>query len=129
KEIFLSRNVTHHDNILPYTPSTNQFTCHYHTSCDPDPVHDASITIPHQITASPSPTLVHNIPNEPPDTNTTMSDPAPIPIEHENSSEPPATDTILPAFDPITISQDTSPQPTHRPTRDKHAPSYLSDCV
>ncbi|KAK2381296.1 myosin-16 [Trifolium repens] len=35
KEIFLSRNVTRYDHILPYTSSNNQPSWHYHTSYTP----------------------------------------------------------------------------------------------
>ncbi|KAK2408516.1 putative mitochondrial protein [Trifolium repens] len=120
---------THHDHILPYIPSTNQFTWHYHTFCDPDPVHDTSIPIPDPSIDSTPLIPVHTVPNESTDTGTTLFEP----LEHENSNEPSVPDTSLSTSDSINISSDNSSQsssvPTHRPTRDKHAPSYLSDYV
>ncbi|MCI36475.1 hypothetical protein A2U01_0057698, partial [Trifolium medium] len=93
------------------------------------PVHDTSTPIPDPTTDSTPPTLVHTVPNEFTDTDTTLFKPP----EHENPSEPPVPDTSLSTSDSINISSDNSPKspsvPTHRPTRDKHAPSYLSDYV
>jgi hypothetical protein len=65
KEIFLSRNVTHHDHILPYKSSSATINWQYHTDMfsDTTPI----IDIPSPITDSSSP----NIQNPSPSPNST----------------------------------------------------------
>jgi hypothetical protein len=69
KEIFVSRNVTHHDNILPYTSSNTTPKWHYHTdytSQDIPIVHDDDTPtvpniLPETIDLSTNPTPVPQI--------------------------------------------------------------------
>jgi hypothetical protein len=70
KEIFLSRNVTHYDHILPYTPSNNQPSWHYHTSYTPSVVDDSdtSTHTPSSLnldSTTPTPSNDTNTPFEP----------------------------------------------------------------
>ncbi|GAU20493.1 hypothetical protein TSUD_130510 [Trifolium subterraneum] len=151
KETFISRNVTHHDHILPYIPSSDHLTWHYHTSSEPIVVTDhfndtEPIVVPDQptdiVTPFPSGTdfcepnsLAHNDQTEEiisPVTdnhilenlsheidNHTLDSP-----QNDNSSE----NTSLSVLH-NTSNDNHIPDPTHKSTRVKHAPSYLSDYV
>ncbi|PNX73688.1 hypothetical protein L195_g029592, partial [Trifolium pratense] len=101
KEIFISRNVTHFDHILPYTTDKPQIHWHYHTSIDCDS----------PISLTPSPDTISPTQAPATDTHQTDTTASDIPILTDN---PPA------------ISSNT---PNVRPDRMKHRPSYLSDFV
>ncbi|CAJ2642469.1 unnamed protein product [Trifolium pratense] len=62
KEIFISRNVTHFDHILPYTTDKTQFHWHYHTSidCDSPTSHSPSPDTTSPLQPSPSPSTDTN---------------------------------------------------------------------
>jgi hypothetical protein len=120
KETFVSRNVVHHDNILPYTTSPTSPHWHYHLSfTSPDQ--------PDHPDTTPLPTTSQSTNNH-----------APLPTSDDTSSQPtPDTSQTSPTQD---ISSSSSTQnssstaqiqnPSHtRPVRDKHVPSYLSDFV
>jgi hypothetical protein len=98
--IFVSRNIIHHDHILPYTSSTTSPNWHYHLSYTlPLPVDQTDTT--YQTTQ----------PSHDPDIPSTTNDTS-------NTSNPP-----LPDDSPSQIPIST------RPVRTKHVPSYLSDFV
>ncbi|GAU44203.1 hypothetical protein TSUD_370660 [Trifolium subterraneum] len=151
KETFISRNVTHHDHILPYIPSSDHLTWHYHTSSelivvtghfnDTEP-----IVVPDQptdiVTPFPSGTdlcepnsLAHNDQTE--ETISPVTDNhSPENLSHEidnHTLDSPQNDNSSENTS-LSVLHNTSndnhiPDPTHKSTRVKHAPSYLSDYV
>jgi hypothetical protein len=82
KEVFLSRNVVHHDHILPYQCSTRP-TWHYHTSFTTDLVEPAN------------PDLIHTTTS---DTNSNISKPSPLNTVHDFPA------VTLPNTESVTIS-------------------------
>ncbi|GAU25332.1 hypothetical protein TSUD_375950 [Trifolium subterraneum] len=138
REVFISINVTHHDHILPYKPSNSQIHWHYHSSYEPD----LNIPLPQENTNT-RPDVVIN--TEPDGNINTKSEPtSPItkglnPVSTDDIHHSPSPElsnhdnTSIPLQEPISQSpgHTTSDQhvSTHRPIRDKHAPSYLSDYV
>jgi hypothetical protein len=110
KEVFLSRNVTHFDHILPYTSSTSP-TWHYHTSyiSPSDPVITTNdLAIPNDSDSIESPPVITDDFHHSPSTPDVSNDSSPTPLLN---SEPAAS------------------IPNARPVRDKHAPKHLSDYV
>jgi hypothetical protein len=103
KEIFLSRNVTHYDHILPYSPSTTQPQWHYHTSyCS---------NVPIVVTDYDNPTIT------------------PTPLTSDFDLHTPQNETSV-MNDPISQPDslpDTSNTSSPRPVRTKHEPNYLLD--
>jgi hypothetical protein len=103
KEIFLSRNVTHYDHILPYSPSTTQPQWHYHTSyCS---------NVPIVVTDYDNPTIT------------------PTPLTLDFDLHTPQNETSV-MNDPISQPDslpDTSNTSSPRPVRTKHEPNYLLD--
>jgi hypothetical protein len=73
KKIFVSRDVTHHDHILPYHNSTNSIPWTYHTT----PIHKSHI----EPTIDDDPVHIPH-PHSPP------SDLDPLPHDNEPASEP-----------------------------------------
>jgi hypothetical protein len=123
KEIILSRNVTHHDHILPYKSSSSRTNWQYHT----EPLSATTpITHPPDI-IDPSPLPTQNIPNDfiMPDLDSSLPTASDSPHQHNqidsNSPSDECPDSIVPVPDLPFTSQ--------RPNRDKHLPSYLSDYV
>jgi hypothetical protein len=123
KETFISRNVTHHDHILPYHTTTTPTTpWQYHTvletispdtiSPDTDPTNQHNTNPVHDTQHSTSPTLSHT-PDSSSDTN--PSTPSP----HDTTSSTTHDNSIQ---SPDNTSSDTL---STRPTRVKHKPSYL----
>jgi hypothetical protein len=111
KEVFISRNVTHYDHILPYhSPSSPHW--HYHTSYtssdyDTNPVVDCPIT------PKPAPINSDSV-----DTN-----------DLDLSHNTPSTSTSpIPNNDIVTPTPNV-PAPPIRPIRDRHAPKHLSDYI
>jgi hypothetical protein len=141
KSIILSRNVTHHDHILPYKLTSNQPPWEYHTDSLPEPAtspiidHSSDTTITSPFPAQPLQTD--------PISDTTPTSSSPTQHLHSNpildSHTPLSTDTNIPHPTlPTSSSEDcldsTIPTPTlpstsQRPARDRHLPSYLSDYV
>jgi hypothetical protein len=133
KEIFLSRNVTHHDHILSYKSTSYPHHWNYYTKSSPvtTPIIDN--------TSPPEPTITQHIPHDStmpdldlplptttdspsPHTQPTVSDSSEQHLQPDPISSPDECPNILnPVFDLSATSQ--------RPTRDKHLPSYLSDYV
>jgi hypothetical protein len=124
KDIFISRNVTHYEHILPYQSNSSKFTWHYHSPpptdhiCPPldqpnNHLTPSSPIIPNSTTVSqhdtPSP-LVSN--STPASLNET-----PSPLVSDSTPNSP------------THTTNTSVLPPTRPIRQKHTPSYLSDYV
>jgi hypothetical protein len=109
KEIFISRNVTHHDHILPYITESTKPKWQYYTFS------------PHTPTSDTTTLTDTNLP-------TTLADNlTPTPVDHPDSQTP-TTNSLVPA-NPDTPSANT-PIPSHsRPERVRHRPSYLSDFV
>ncbi|KAK2450734.1 putative mitochondrial protein [Trifolium repens] len=113
KEIFVSRNVTHHYNILPYTSSHTSPKWHYHASYTPQNIpvihDDDPPTIP--------PILIETIDLTTSPTSVTPNNN----LETTPSLDSHRSDTILATLDQTSIST--------RPVRTKHRPSHLSDYV
>ncbi|KAK2416966.1 putative mitochondrial protein [Trifolium repens] len=134
KEIFISRNVSHHDNILPYESNSTHSNWHYHIEFEPN-------------TAQPEPT-----PTQPDHHDTPISNPSNL--SHDTSSNSHLPNNFIDLTDNTSTqnssqndvtsqtSDDTShittdphhdtsqsTNPPARPTRAKHAPSYLMDYV
>ncbi|GAU22432.1 hypothetical protein TSUD_123190 [Trifolium subterraneum] len=146
KEIFISRNVTHHDHILPYKPQSDHLLWHFHTSSEPTNVPETThtsfnsdqpvdIPTPHEHVTVIEPT--QNLSNdvqlvEPSDIAepSHMSDTCETQCTNHNNA---LNQPVQPISDHLDQSSalPTSPDsnPTHRSTRLKHAPSYLSDYV
>jgi hypothetical protein len=115
KEIFVSRNVTHHDNILPYVSCSTSPKWHYHASYipqNPPIVHDSD------------PSTIPDTTNETPDIPTT-----PQSMTQNNIQESPTSldsftqeatqlptlsthDTIPDISDPVNLQLDLSEQDT-----------------
>jgi hypothetical protein len=105
----VSRNVIHHDHILPYKPASTTPNWHYHVSFSPP---DTT----YQFTPS--------------DTN------QPVSSDHDTPDEPitPSITNITPLTnntpnDPQIINTLPQVSTSVRPVRAKHVPSYLSDYV
>jgi hypothetical protein len=105
KEVFLSRNVVHHDHILPYQCSTRP-TWHYHTSFTTDLVEPANPGLIHTTTSDtnsdisePNPlsntTPIHTTTS---DTNSNISKPSPLNTVHDFPA------VTLPNTEYVTIS-------------------------
>ncbi|GAU31769.1 hypothetical protein TSUD_22150 [Trifolium subterraneum] len=151
KEIFISRNVTHHDHILSYKPQSDHLFWHFHTSSEPTNVPETThtsfnsgqpvnISTPHEhvTVIEPPQNLSNDVqPIEPSD----ITEPSHMPdicdtqcTNHNDTLNQPAQPlSPLPISDHLDQSSalPTSPDsnPTHRSTRLNHAPSYLSDYV
>ncbi|GAU44842.1 hypothetical protein TSUD_400430 [Trifolium subterraneum] len=137
REVFISRNVTHHDHILPYKPSNSQIPWHYHSSYEPD----LTIPLPQENTNTtpddgnihtelePTSPIIENL--NPVSTNDIHDTPSPHHLSSPALSN--HDNTLIPLQETISQSPShTIPDqhvPTPRPIRDKHAPSYLSDYV
>jgi hypothetical protein len=120
KEIFLSRNVTHFDHILPYTSSTSQPQWHYHISYDP------ILPEPDNSTMSSAPLTSNS------DTHTLNPVNPVITLQNESCDNPCNTDECTPQSNDLPDTSNisnSSPNPSTRPVRTKHAPTYLSDFV
>ncbi|GAU31242.1 hypothetical protein TSUD_149280 [Trifolium subterraneum] len=149
KETFISRNVTHHDHILPYTPSSDCLTWHYHTSSEPIVVTDHfNDTEPVVVPDQPTDNVTSS------SSGTDLCESNPLAHNDQTKETPPVTDNhspenLSPEINNHTLdspqndnsSENTSfsvlhnisndnhlPDPTHKSTRVKHAP-YLSDYV
>jgi hypothetical protein len=106
KDIFISRNIIHHDNILPYQAENPRIKWHYHTtSPTSDPIN----------IDTPSASIHDPIP---PCNDTSISD---------NAAQS-VLDPIPDSTTPIHHNSDTV-NSSPRPDRVKHRPSYLSDYV
>ncbi|GAU39523.1 hypothetical protein TSUD_222930 [Trifolium subterraneum] len=114
KEIFVSRNVTHHDHILPYTSPTSP-KWHYHLSFSTHtpPSHSEHISQDHSPTLHPSSPLTDII-----DSDIT-----------DQSSPPSTIEPSLPHNSPSSVSDTAALTPNVRPSRARHAPNHLSDYV
>jgi hypothetical protein len=143
KEIFISRNVSHHDHILPYESNSPHSNWHYHIEFEPN------INLDNQ--SEPTFTHLNNDqtntkPHIPDSTNSNQNNtnslgptnsPNIIDLTNDSSTQNNSqTDITLQQNDNasnITSDQhnNTSPSiiPSTRPTRAKHAPSYLRDYV
>jgi hypothetical protein len=104
KEIFVSRNVVHHDHILPYTSSSTSPNWHYHLRFS-------------------SPDSIDHTDNEPVDSQ------SPIPTHEPNIFSTPITPTPLNVTSSTPNDSTSDQTPSTRPVRAKHVPSYLSDYV
>jgi hypothetical protein len=127
KTIFLSRNVTHHDHILPYKSSPNQPSWEYHTeTITTAPLPDTTSDIIDTISTSSSP--IDSLPIQ----SESISDiSSPTAITYDTSPQEPQIDpdsSPNEAIDLVTTTPAIHPT-SQRPIRDKHLPSYLSDYV
>jgi hypothetical protein len=109
KEILVSRNVIHHDHILPYAPASTTPNWHYHVSFSPPDTTYQSIPSDTNEPASSD----HDTPDEPTIPSTTIN----TPNTHNTQNDPQIINTSTQANIPA------------RPVRAKHVPSYLSDYV
>ncbi|GAU22715.1 hypothetical protein TSUD_138390 [Trifolium subterraneum] len=107
KEVFISRNVTHHDHILPYISTSPISNWHYHTS----------------ITATDIDTTV--IPSKP---DITMNNQEP-PLNPPSPSNTPIPQCDVPLTSIPPDNNHSVPNLSDRPSRARHAPSYISDYV
>jgi hypothetical protein len=146
KEIFISRNVSFHDHILPYESNSPHSNWHYHTEFEPD--------ISHNIQSDPTFTNTnHNQSPTPISNNTDPHIPEFTSSDHNNITTPLPTNNSPSIIDlsidspshtnsqvdiPLeqvdnapntTIDQHNDTTLSSRPTRAKHAPSYLMDYV
>lgn len=92
KEIFISRNVTHHELIFPYKPSSTSSTWQYHST---PPLEPPNITTPPleppNIT---TPTLSPQFPTSPPENSSIEhTEPAPQTSPETSTVEPAPTET------------------------------------
>jgi hypothetical protein len=124
KDIFISRNITHHDDILPYQTQNPRIKWHYHTtSTNSDSLNIANTngSVPNIISSdtylnSDTPTHDHIAPSiNAPSTDSTS------PIHHDPDKPTDSTSPIHHDSDNTNSSA--------RPDRVKHKPSYLSDYV
>jgi hypothetical protein len=106
KEIFVSRNVVHHDHILPYTSSSTSTNWYY----------NLSFSSPEYVVQTNSDWQSTTSTHEPDSSSIT-------PIQSTTANTPNETSPTSP--------NDTQPQfdPPTRPVRTKHMHSYLSDFV
>jgi hypothetical protein len=128
KEIFLSRNVTHHDHILPYITQSSTPNWNYYTSSQPS---DTSPTKPSTLSENTStPILPTNTPSSSIDlsnfdTNTTSE----TTTHHDTNTTSETTTTASEITIPTSTAITPDNSPHTRPDRVKHKPSYLSDYV
>jgi hypothetical protein len=127
KSIFLSRNVTHYDHILPYKPSKNQPSWEYHTDSIPNTSPNTTDTSFDTDTA-PLP-IIDPLSTQHSQSVIISDSPSPLPltdtISHHNSQIEPNSDE-----NPTLVDHTPDPPlPSQRPIRDKHLPSYLTDYV
>jgi hypothetical protein len=126
KKIFVSRDVTHHDHILPYHNSTNSIPWTYHTTpihkshieptIDDDPVH---IPHPHSPPSDLDPLPRDNEPASEPDID-------PVPASPNESSNNAPTEPI----NESASTQTNEPVPDlRRSTSISHPPSHLADYI
>ncbi|KAK2361432.1 putative mitochondrial protein [Trifolium repens] len=124
KDILISRNITHHDDILPYQTQNPRIKWHYHTtSTNSDSLNIANTndSVPNIISSdtylnSDTPTHDHIAPSiNAPSTDSTS------PIHHDPDKPTDSTSPIHHDSDNTNSSA--------RPDRVKHKPSYLSDYV
>jgi hypothetical protein len=134
-------NVSHHDHILPYESNSPHSNWHYHIEFEPNTTQsEPTLTQPnhnpiHNDTQIPNPT------NSSQDTSSnphfTNNSPSFIDLTSDtptqNSSQNDITSQTSDNASHMTVDQhNDTPQstiPPARPTRDKHAPSYLMDYV
>jgi hypothetical protein len=117
KEIFLSRNVTHHDHICPYITQTSTPKWTYYTNSQSSDISSSHLPLSFDNTLTPiQPNNPASSPIHPSDSNISQND---THISDTTSESTPPS--------PTAITPDTSPQT--RPDRVKHKPSYLSDYV
>ncbi|GAU46985.1 hypothetical protein TSUD_403190 [Trifolium subterraneum] len=113
KNIFISRNVIHHDHILPYLDTSTKTNWHYHSNFDFD--HEpSSYTDTTPIPDIPDELDTPFIPHEP----NTITAPQPNHHTTSNTHDP-----------PISNNHREPNQLPSRPQRAIHEPSYLSDYV
>jgi hypothetical protein len=117
KEIFLSRNVTYHDHILPYSTTTPITQWKYHTSHNTDTLtissKDPPLSSDNTHISHPDSSSDTSNPDTNPDLLTQLTTPS-----HDTHPE-----LLTPPSPPTTES------PISRPSRVKHKPTYLSDYV
>jgi hypothetical protein len=133
KDIFLSRNVIHHDHILPYQCSTRP-TWHYHSSftsdlVEPvthDPIHTTATDTPSSNSDLAPSTTIHEQPclDSP---AVTLPNPDPIDISSSSDSLSSDSDTVS-STSPPSLCTDSIISPT-RSIRQRTIPPYLSDYV
>ncbi|CAJ2651582.1 unnamed protein product [Trifolium pratense] len=111
KTIFVSRNVTHFDHILPYTTNNSSIHWHYHSTFDSTP--SKTITPSEPVNDSPMETFT-----------TLQSDPTTYETINPTDISLTPSPSVSPHSDPSTLSP-----PTVRPARVKQRPTYLSDFV
>jgi hypothetical protein len=109
KETFVSRNVVHHDHILPYTPSTTSPNWHYHLSY--------TLPLPNDQADTALPLPVDQLPYTTSQVTQPLNDPDISPTENDTSNA--SSPDNRPSQNPIST----------RPVRTKQMPSYLSDYV
>jgi hypothetical protein len=128
KEIFLSRNVTHHDHILPYITQSSIPKWNYYTSSQPSAISPSKLSNPTDSTTTStfptnSPSLSIDFLNS--DTNTTSDTTTHLDTNITSETTNTPSEISIPNSTDITPVQ----SPHTRPDRVKHKPSYLSDYV
>jgi hypothetical protein len=119
KTIFVSRNVTFHEQILPYQNTTSHSHWQYHSDQDTVSADISAEHVNYDDDLTPV-THNHNLPS-----NTNTNDPIDIsipPISHTNI---PDNHSTTPATPPTT----NDPFVPRRSTRSTHLPSHLSDYI
>jgi hypothetical protein len=126
KNIFVSRNVTFHEQILPYQSSTSNSHWQYHS--DHETV-SADTNVEHVNYEDDPISVTHNH-NPPSNTNTNDHIETPSsPIPHNNPSDTPDNHSATPAT-PHTTNDHFIPRRSTRPTHlPSHLPSHLSDYI
>jgi hypothetical protein len=124
KDIFISRNVTHYEHILPYQSNSFKFTWHYHSPpptdhiCPPLDQPNSHLTPSSPIIPNSTTVSQHDTPSPLVSDSTPASlNETPSPIVSDSTPNSP------------THTTNTSVLPPTRPIRQKHTPSYLSDYV
>jgi hypothetical protein len=121
KDIFISRNVTHYEHILPYQSNSFKFTWHYHSPpptdhiCPPLDQPNSHLTPSSPIIPNSTTVSQHDTPSP------LVSDSTPASL---NETPSPLVSDSTP--NSPTHTTNTSVLPPTRPIRQKHTPSYLS---